>query len=106
MKGFNLSKTEIINRIGYFRNKKKISAYDLGLSLGHSKNYFYRIESGAINLTIETLLETLEILDVSTSEFFYSKPEEFEEDYSILEKINSLSDKEKNSITTLLNIKK
>lgn len=46
MENINLSKKEIINRIGYFRNLRNISAYKLGLELGHSKTYFYRVESG------------------------------------------------------------
>lgn len=71
MVNINLSKEEIINRIGYFRNKKNISAYKLGTELGHAKNYFYRIESGKFDISLETLLDVLQILNVSLIEFLY-----------------------------------
>ena len=49
----NLNQKEIIERIGYFRAKKNISAYKLGMQLGHRKTYFYRVESGQIKLSLE-----------------------------------------------------
>lgn len=100
MKKENLSKEEILNRIGYFRNKKNITAYKLGMQLGHSKTYFYRIESGEIQLTLEMLLDVLDILGVTTSEFFcpYIK----EEDEELFEKILSLSKENKQTISGLI----
>ena len=100
MENINLSKKEIIERIGYFRNLKKISAYKLGLELGHSKTYFYRIESGEIQLTLDMLLEVLEILQVSTTEFFC--PIINKEDKNFLEIFNSLSDDSKQTILDLM----
>jgi len=101
MKNFNLSKKEIIERIGYFRNKKGISAYNLGMELGHSKTYFYRIESGDINLTLDTFLEVLDILNVTTSEFFL--PILDETNTELLTKINNLTKENKQVITNLIN---
>ncbi len=95
-----MSKEEIIARIGYFRNKKKISAYKLGIQLGHSKTYFYRIESGEIQLTLNMFLEVLEILDVTTSEFFC--PSLKEEDKHLLEMFNNLSSDSKQTIIDLM----
>ncbi|MDE5616188.1 MAG: helix-turn-helix domain-containing protein [Clostridia bacterium] len=80
MKNLNLNRREILDRIAYFRNKKNLSVYQLGKMLGHAKTYFYRIESGEINLTIETLLDTLDILGVATAEFFYPDFENFSTD--------------------------
>lgn len=100
----NLSKQEIIDRIGYFRNKRNISAYKLGMELGHSKTYFYRIESGEIQLTIDMLLEVLEILNISTYEFFYPNLDSFEKDTKYLEAMHTLTDEEKNSLMTILKI--
>lgn len=100
MKKENLSKEDILNRIGYFRNKKNITAYKLGMQLGHSKTYFYRIESGEIQLTLEMLLDVLDILGVTTSEFFcpYIK----DEDKELFEKILSLSKENKQTISGLI----
>ena len=66
----NFTYEDVIVRCGYFMDKRNVSAYDLSLKLGHSQNYIYKIQSGRIKLTVNTLLEILEILEVSTSEFF------------------------------------
>lgn len=100
MENFNLSKKEIIERIGYFRNQRNISAYKLGIELGHSKTYFYRIESGEIQLTIDMLLEVLDILQVTTTEFFC--PTLKEDDKVLLDMIDNLSPENKNTIIDLV----
>ncbi len=100
MENINLSKKEIIDRIGYFRNLRNMSAYKLGMKLGHSKTYFYRIESGEIQLTLDMLLEVIDILDVSTTEFFC--PTLKEDDKVLLEMIGNLSTENKQTILDLI----
>ena len=100
MENLNLSKKEIIERIGYFRNKRNISAYKLGIELGHSKTYFYRIESGEIQLTVDMLLEILDILQVTTTEFF--SPIIKEEDKLLFDMISNLSYENKQTIIDLI----
>ncbi len=100
MDNLNLSKKQIIERIGYFRNKRNISAYKLGVELGHSKTYFYRIESGEIQLTIDVLLEVLDILQVTTTEFFC--PMIKEQDKALLDMIDNLSADNKQTIIDLI----
>ena len=100
MENLNLSKKEIIERIGYFRNQKNVSAYKLGIELGHSKTYFYRIESGEIQLTIDMLLEVLDILQVTTTEFFC--PMLKEDDKLLFEMIGSLTPENKQTIMDLI----
>ena len=99
MNNLNLSKSEIINRIKYFRQQRKISAYKLGMELGHSKTYFYRIESGEIQLTLEMFLDILDILKVSTSEFFCPI---IIEDKEVLNLYNNLSADGKQTILDLM----
>ncbi len=106
MKDLSLTKEEILNRIGYFRNKKNITAYKLGKELGHAKTYMYRIESGEIQLTIDLLLDILDILGVSTTEFFYPNLQNYDKDKIVLDILNQMSDEERNSLVTLLKIKK
>ena len=92
MRNENLSKQQIIDRIGYYRAQKKMSAYELGTKLGHAKTYFYRIESGEIKLTLDAFLEILEVMDVTTHEFFcFESPLEKE----IVEIVKSLSQENK-----------
>lgn len=100
MENINLSKKEIIDRIGYFRNLRNISAYKLGIELGHSKTYFYRIESGEIQLTLDMLLEVLDILQVTTTEFFC--PTLKEDDKVLLDIIKNLSPENKHTILDLI----
>lgn len=95
-----LSKKDIIDRIGYFRNMRNISAYKLGMALGHSKTYFYRIESGEIQLTLDMLLEILDILQVTTTEFFC--PTLKEDDKVLVDMINELSLENKQMILDLI----
>lgn len=104
MKGINLSKQDIINRIAYFRNKKKMSAYELSLSLGHSTSYFYRIENGEINLSMDLFLDVLKVLDITTFEFFYLDLDNYEQDIKNLNIIKSISEEQMQSIKTLLNV--
>jgi len=100
MEKLNLSKKEIIERIGYFRSQRNISAYKLGIELGHSKTYFYRIESGEIQLTVDMLLEILDVLQVTTTEFFC--PTLKEDDKALLDMIGDLSQENKQTIMDLI----
>ena len=99
MEKLNLSKKEIIERIGYFRNQRNISAYKLGMELGHSKTYFYRIESGEIQLSLDKFLEVLEILGVTTTEFFCPI---IKGDDELVSLINNLSAENKQTIIELI----
>ena len=96
----NLNKKEILERISYFRTQKNISAYKLGMELGHSKTYFYRIESGEIQLTIDMLIDILFILGISTTEFFC--PIMSKENLELLNSINNLSKENKQTILDLI----
>ncbi len=98
----NLSRADILNRIAYFMNLQNISAYQMSLKLGHSRNYFYRVESGEIQLTVEVLLEVLEILNLTTSEFFYPEVDKYKSDMDNLKILNRLNEEEKKSLLTLL----
>ena len=98
----NLTYKEIITRIAIFRNKKDMSARELALRIGHSETYFYKVENGSIILNLPTFLETLEALEITTEEFFYGKIDAYEEDKNMLNKMQQLSDDNKNRITDLM----
>lgn len=96
----NLTKKEILFRIGHFRNNKNVTAYKLSRDLGHSKTYFYKVESGLIDLSVDTLLDVLEILGITTSEFFC--PTLDPKDLVILEKLGKLTEANKQTIIDLI----
>ena len=99
MKNYS-TKKEILERISFFRTQRNMSAYKLGQELGHSKTYFYRIESGEIQLTIEMFLDILDILQVSTTEFFCTNHNK--ENLEILDNINNLNSANKQTIIDLI----
>ena len=68
--------------------------------MGHSKTYFYRVESGEIALTLDMLLDILDILQVTTTEFFC--PSLKDDDKILLEMINNLSPENKQTILDLV----
>ena len=88
-----------MDKIGYYRTQQNLSAYDLSTNLGHAKTYFYRIESGEIKLTVEALLEILDVLGVSTYEFFCH---ESAQDKPLVELIRGLSTESKQIIIELI----
>ena len=70
------------------------------MELGHSKTYFYRIESGEIQLTLDMLLEVLDVLQVTTAEFFC--PTLKEDDKVLFDMISDLSPENKQTIIDLI----
>ena len=101
----NMTREEILNRVAYLKNKKGMSAFQLSRELGHARTYFYRLQTNKMVLNLETLLEMLEIVDVTTEEFFYGDIDNYEEDMKFLKAYKMLSEEERKSIQTILNMK-
>lgn len=101
-----LTEKEIINRIGYFRNKKNLSQRELSLRLGYSETWCYRVEKGEINLRISNLLDILSVLEISLEEFLYYDITKFEEDSEILNLLKSANKEDKRAICQLLKSRK
>lgn len=89
---------DILFRIGYFRNKNNLSARETSLQLGYSESFINRIERETVELKVSTLLQFMNICNITPEEFFYYKPENYEKDKELLEIIKSLSNENKNSL--------
>ena len=90
---------EILFRLGYVRNYANLSARELSFRMGMSQQFVAKLESGAIVLTVEKLLQILEICNFPIERFFSSNIEEYEENEELKELIESLSkDKKRNII--------
>ena len=90
---------EILSRIGYVRNKANLSAREVSLRMGMSPQYVAQLESGRIVLTIEKLLQILEICEFPIERFFSSNIAEYNIDNELKTLIESLPlDKKKNII--------
>ncbi|MBE5730413.1 MAG: helix-turn-helix transcriptional regulator [Clostridiales bacterium] len=90
---------EILSRLGYVRNKANLSAREVSLRMGMSPQYVAQLESGRIVLTVEKLLQILEICDFSIERFFSPDIADYNIDNELKSLIESLpTDKKKNLI--------
>lgn len=90
---------EILTRIGYVRNKANLSARELSQRMGMSPQYVAQLESGRIVLTVEKLLQILEICEFPIERFFSSDIADYKIDNELKTLIEALpTDKKKNII--------
>ena len=90
---------EILTRIGYVRNKANLSAREVSQRMGMSPQYVAQLESGRIVLTVEKLLQILEICEFPIERFFSSNIADYNVDNELKSLIESLPiDKKKNII--------
>lgn len=90
---------EILSRIGFVRNKANLSAREVSLRMGMSPQYVAQLESGRIVLTIEKLLQILEICEFPIERFFSPNIADYNVDNELKFLIESLPlDKKKNII--------
>ena len=90
---------DILSRIGYVRNTVNLSAREVSLRMGMSPQYVAQLESGRIVLTVEKLLQILEICEFPIERFFSSNVADYNVDNELKELIESLPlDKKKNII--------
>lgn len=90
---------EILTRIGYVRDKANLSAREVSQRMGMSPQYVAQLESGRIVLTVEKLLQILEICEFPIERFFSSNIADYNVDNELKSLIESLpTDKKKNII--------
>ena len=90
---------EILSRIGYVRNTANLSAREVSLRMGMSPQYVAQLESGRIVLTVEKLLQILNICDFPIERFFSSNIADYAVDTQLKSLIEALpTDKKKNII--------
>lgn len=89
---------EILSRIGYVRNKANLSAREVSLRMGMSAQYVAQLESGRIVLTVEKLLQILEICDFSVERFFSPNIVDYNVDNQLKSLIEALPTDKKKSL--------
>lgn len=97
-----LDYNDVINRMGFFRSKANLSARETSLRLGYSEQFMKRIENKTVELKVSTLLDFLDIVDISIQDFFYLGEQYNKEDKNILELFNNLSNENKQTIIDLM----
>ena len=95
---------DVIQRIGYFRNKAKLSARELSLRLGKHEGYINKLESKDFNLPTYMLLDIIEALEITPAEFFADDYSNYENDKEILDLLKTMSkDKRENLLSFIKN---
>ena len=90
---------DVLTRIGYVRNSANLSAREVSLRMGMSPQYVAQLESGRIVLTVEKLLQILEICDFPIERFFSTNINDYKIDNELKTLIESLpTDKKRNII--------
>lgn len=94
-----ITKKDILLRIEELRTKKGISPSEIAAKLGHAKTYIYRIETGEIELSVDTFLKILDILNTSPAQFF--APSTQSADQALLTALDGISEQSKALILQL-----
>lgn len=89
---------EVLSRIGYVRNCANLSAREVSLRMGMSPQYVAQLESGRIVLTVEKLLQILEICQFPIERFFSSNIDDYNIDIELKSLIESLPINKKKNI--------
>ena len=97
---------DLINRLGYFSNKRNLSAREVSLRLGYTESWYYRVEAGDININSTTLFALIDLLEITPSELFYYDLTKYDEDKELLELIRNMSKSEKEALCQIIKMKK
>lgn len=98
-----MDKQDIIERIGYFRTKAKLSQKALSMDIDMNIGYINRLESKKDFLpSIEVLLKIIKNCGITEEEFFYSDIENYEQDKQIISKYKGLSREKREALLKLI----
>ncbi len=93
---------DVIQRIGYFRNRANLSARELSLRLGKHDGYINKLESSNFNLPTSMLLEIISALSITPEEFFADNFIDYNYDKEILYLLKNMPLNKKESLITLI----
>lgn len=94
--------SEVVERIGFFRNKKNLSAVELSMRIGMHESYINKLESKAFNLPVEMLLRIIEALEITPQIFFAENYANFETDDEIVSAVKKLPPEKKTALLKFL----
>ena len=98
-----MTKQELIERIGYFRNKAGLSQKALSIDIDMNIGYINRLESKKDFLpSVDVLFKILKACNVTVEEFFYCDIENYFTDKQILDKIKTLPQEKRDALLKLL----
>ncbi len=93
---------EIIDRISYIRVRAHLSARKLSLAVGKNPSYIHLLENKRnFEPSLSTLLDILDVCDVTPEEFFSENMAEYAIDRKTLAFLKTLSEGQKQAIMNL-----
>ena len=102
MKNITDNRRFLINRMGYLRNKAKLSARELSQRTGKSIAYFAKFDNGDFNIPTEVLMEAIENCGSTPEEFFWEDISKYKEQKELLTDFEKLSPESKEMILNLM----
>lgn len=94
---------EIIERIAKIRVSENLSQRELSLRIGKNAGYIHMLESSkSFAPTLDTLLDILDVFEMSVNRFFYEPYEDYKTDSEIIRLLKTTNAKKKEAILTLL----
>ena len=98
-----MNKSEIIERISYFRNRAKNTKKALSIDINMNIGYINRLESKKDFLpSLEVLLKIIEACGCTEEEFFYNDIQSYASDKQIISKLKLLPQEKKDALLVLL----
>ncbi len=101
-KGTSETRRELILRLGYLRDRAKLSARMLSAQLDKSVAYIAKYENGDFDMPSESLLEAIEICGSTPEEFFFRNIHEYVEVKEVIDMYERLSAESKQTIKDLM----
>lgn len=101
-KSITQNRKELINRLGFVRNRAKLSARELSQRLGYSIAYIAKFDNGDFSIPAEVLLEAIENCNSTPEEFFFRNIAQYSEIKEIIDLYQGLSMESKSTIKELM----
>ena len=102
MKNITPKRQYLINRLGYLRNRAKLSARDLSGQVDKSFAYFAKFDNGDFSIPAEILLDAIECCGSTPEEFFWEDITKYKEQKDLINSFSKLSDESKQTILNLI----
>ncbi len=98
-----MNKLDIIDRIGYFRTKAKLSQKALSIDIDMNIGYINRLECKKDFLpSLEVLIKIIKVCGITEEEFFYNDYMNYEQDKPIINKLKNLPQDKREALIKLL----
>lgn len=93
---------EVLNRIGYFRNRANLSARALSFAIDKNKAYITKLEAGEYEPSMKVVLDIISACGTTPEEFFYENINDYQIDKETLSVLKKAPQNKKNAIKELL----